>query len=109
MPTNPKQSRKLERFTMLEPKEPNNLTDEQKKWPVAEGTHLERFTMLEPKEPNNLTDEQKKWPVVEGRGVAPEVGASDLATIRGLIDRLGAARLQQIVGALTAGGTAETR
>lgn len=109
MPTDPKQPRKLERFTMLEPMEPINLTDEQKTWPVAEGTHLERFTMLEPMEPSNLTDEQKTWRVVDVVEAAPEVGASDLATIRGLIDRLGADRLQQIVGTMAAGDTAQTR
>lgn len=54
----------------------------------------ERFTMLEPKGLSNLADGQKSWPAAEGREAAPDVGASDLATIRGLTDRLGAARLQ---------------
>ena len=97
---------------MLEPMEPVNLTDEQKTWRVVELVQRERFTMLEPKEPkepNNLTPEKTGWPVIEIEEVASEVNQSDLATIRGLIDRLGADRLQQIVGTLAAGGTDKAR
>lgn len=39
--------RPAERFTMLEEKEPRNLTPEQQQYPVVEGVHGERFTMLD--------------------------------------------------------------
>jgi hypothetical protein len=96
-------------FTMLEPMEPVNLTEEQKKLRVVDVAQRERFTMLEEKGPNDLTPEKTGWPVIGIEESAPGVGTSDLATIQGLIDRLGAARLQQIVGALAAGGAKESR
>jgi hypothetical protein len=54
MPTDPKPAKRLERFTMLEPKAPNNLTDEQKTWRSVELDEcllVERFTMLEESAP----------------------------------------------------------
>jgi len=65
---------------MLDGKEPNNLTDEQKAWPSVELDALlppERFTMLEGKEPNNLTDEQKAWPSVELDGPPSAAGTEE--------------------------------
>jgi hypothetical protein len=100
MPANPKTNRRDERFTMLEPKEPNNLTEAQKAYPVVEGRHLERFTMLEPKEPNNLTEAQKAFPIAEPS--EEQFVADDLALLKGLINRVGAARLHQLIDQLTA-------
>jgi hypothetical protein len=89
-----------ERFTMLEPADPVNLTDEQKTWRVCEITQDERFTMLEAKEPNNLTEAQKAFPVAEPN--EEQFVADDLALLKGLINRVGAARLHQLIDRLTA-------
>jgi hypothetical protein len=40
-------------------------------WRVVDVVQRERFTMLEPMEPINLTDEQKAYPLAGGRDVAP--------------------------------------
>jgi hypothetical protein len=87
-----------------------HLTDEQKKWRVAKVVQREHFTMLEPMEPTNLTAEQKAYPVAEGRDTAPEVEASDLTALRGLIGRYGVNRLHDLIRTLAAAeGKAECR
>lgn len=74
MPTDPKTNRRDERFTMLEAKEPNNLTEAQKAYPLAD-----------------LSEEQ--------------FVADDLALLKGLINRIGAARLHQLIDHLRADDT----
>jgi hypothetical protein len=66
MPEKPKPSR-TERFTMLEPKGPNNPSPEELATPVVEMCVGQRFTMLEPKGPNNPSPEELATPVVEMR------------------------------------------
>jgi hypothetical protein len=89
-----------ERFTMLEPADPVNLTDEQKCWRAAEVTQRERFTMLEPSEPTKLAETQKALPAAEPS--EEQFVADDLALLQGLINRVGAARLHQLIDQLTA-------
>ena len=62
MPTDAKPARRLERFTMLEPKEPNNLTDEQKAWRSVELDECllsERFTILEEVPPQESRESEE--------------------------------------------------
>jgi hypothetical protein len=86
-----------------------HLTEEQKKWRVVKLVQGERFTMLEPKGPNNLTDEQKTWPVVEGGETRPKMAEADLALLRGLIDRHGPNQLHHLIEAIASGSAIETR
>lgn len=74
MPTNPKSSRRPDRITMLEPKGPTHLTPERTGWPIVE--------LADP-----ITSEQ--------------FVADDLALLKGLINRVGAARLHQLIDHLS--------
>jgi hypothetical protein len=80
---------------------PTDKKPGQKEWRVVDVVQRERFTMLEPMEPVGPPPKAADLGV-KGPATASEAGASDLATIRGLIDRLGADRLQQIVETLAA-------
>jgi hypothetical protein len=59
------ESKPDERFTMLEPKEPNAVPPGAENWPVVEFVEKQRFTMLEPKGPNNPTPEEEAVRVVD--------------------------------------------
>ena len=51
MPSDPNTVRRLERFTMLEPRGPNNPTPDEETWRIVEGNQRERFASLEPTKP----------------------------------------------------------
>ena len=56
---------RAERFTMLEPRGPNNPPPGSESWPVVEPVIYERFTMLEPSGPINPSAEELATRVVE--------------------------------------------
>ena len=62
-----------ERFTMHEPRDPNNPPPGSEHWPVVEIESLERFTMHEPREPNLKVGSSPVSPVLAAVGRLPEL------------------------------------
>lgn len=59
--------KRAERFTMLEPRGPNNPSPEELATRIVQTVVNERFTMLEPRGPNNSPLGSDTRPIVEAK------------------------------------------
>ena len=103
--SDPINSGRKERFTMLEPKGPNTAPPESEAWPVVELFIQERFTMLEPKGPNNPPPDEMSALIVEPLINGDPVRSEPLVAVPPAVQSL-LAQLATVIATLDANGRA---